>query len=186
MNIQIINYGLLIVYWMIHLIKMISNFSNNSKYNLIPSGNNKQVYIECTMKVTYLLVTIYQIFIFYTQEVTFVARDWLWLFLASLSIVGFIVCMIEMKTNWHAGIKESTGDCLVTTGVYKYSRNPAFVCLYLLYLSIALLQKDLLLFGLTGCLIIMIHQQVLQEEIFLTKTFKEEYSFYCQKTRRYL
>lgn len=186
MNIQTISYGLLIVYWMIHLIKMISNFSNKSKYNLIPLGKNKQVYIEAAMKLTYLVVTIYQLFIFYIHDVPFIMIDWIWLVLASVSIGCFALCMIEMNTNWHAGIKESKADSLVTTGIYKYSRNPAFVSLYLLYLSIALLQKDILLFGVTVCLIFMIHQQILQEEIFLNKNFKEEYSFYCQKTRRYL
>lgn len=186
MNISFICYGLLIIYWMLHLIKMISNFSNKSKYNIIPSGRSKQVCIELTMKLVYLVTTIYQLLIFYYNKVTFITIDYLWLGLGIFGIIGFALCMIQMKSNWHAGIKENKSDQLVTTGIYKYCRNPAFVSLYILYIALALLQNNIGLYVLTTLLIMMIHLQVLQEEIFLKKMFKEQYILYCLKTPRYL
>ena len=39
----------------------------------------------------------------------------------------FLVSVICMKDNWRAGIPDKDRTELVTTGIYRYSRNPAFL-----------------------------------------------------------
>ena len=49
---------------------------------------------------------------------------------------------ISVKTmgiNWRAGVNEQQRTELVTTGIYRFSRNPAFVAFDLLYLGFALI-----------------------------------------------
>lgn len=38
----------------------------------------------------------------------------------------FLVSVLCMKDSWRAGIPDKDRTKLVTTGIYRYSRNPAF------------------------------------------------------------
>lgn len=178
-------YGLLIVYWMLHLIKMISNYHNETTYNIIPQGKSKQVYIEWMLKIGLGVLTIYQFFILITTTIPFTNTDSIWMVLGAIGNLGFAISMITMKSNWHASIKENKNDQLVTNGIYRYSRNPAFVSLDLLYIAIAMLIHTFGLYVLTAVVIWFIHLQIMQEEVFLKKMFGDSYIEYCKKTRRY-
>ena len=76
---------------------------------------------------------------------------------------------------------------LVTTGAYKYSRNPMFVGAAMIWLGQAFLNGSLLnyLFFITGCLLNHYHV-VFEEEKYLKKTFGEKYTNYMKKTARYI
>ncbi len=53
-----------------------------------------------------------------------------------------------MKDSWRAGIPDSDKTELVTTGIYKYSRNPAFLGFDLQYMGVLLY----VLQSVNGCL----------------------------------
>ncbi|MCI2055755.1 MAG: isoprenylcysteine carboxylmethyltransferase family protein [Oscillibacter sp.] len=108
---------------------------------------------------------------------------------AVLGIAGdtvFAVSVYTMRDSWRAGIPAEDRTQLVTTGIYCFSRNPAFLGFDLTYLSILVLCFHPVLLLFTMLAIVSLHLQILQEEIFLTGVFDDSYRIYCRKTGRYL
>ena len=66
-------------------------------------------------------------------------------------------------------------DELVTTGIYRFSRNPAFLGFDLMYIGVLLLYGNLLTLSFSLFAMMMLHLQILQEERFLASTFGEPY-----------
>ena len=76
---------------------------------------------------------------------------------------------------------------LVISGVFKYSRNPMYLGMVFILLSIALQ------FNLIGGIILTLlfaifitRFQIIPEEVVMEKLFKEEFDSYKKKTRRWL
>ena len=90
-----------------------------------------------------------------------------------------------MKTSWRVGIPQEK-TTLITDGIYRISRNPAFVGFDLLYVSLCLLLPNLPLILSSLWAAGMLHLQILQEERHLTRVFGEAYKTYCKHTRRYI
>lgn len=106
--------------------------------------------------------------------------------IAGVGDVFFLISVIRMKDSWRAGIPEKDETKLVTGGIYKFSRNPAFVGFDLMYIGVLLMFFNIgtLLFSLFS--IIMLHLQILQEEKYMANTFGDEYLNYKKKVFRYL
>lgn len=98
----------------------------------------------------------------------------------------FIAAFRTLKDSWRAGIDENQKTELVTDGVYRVSRNPAFLGFDLLYLGSALALGNAVLFAAAGAVIVMIHLQILEEEKHLEKMFGAPYLTYQKEVRRYL
>lgn len=96
----------------------------------------------------------------------------------------FALATITMKTSWRVGIPQEKTS-LVTGGIYRFSRNPAFAGFDLLYLSLCLLLPNAPLFLVSLWAAVMLHLQILQEERHLQDVFGEAYKTYCRRTRRY-
>ena len=76
---------------------------------------------------------------------------------------------------------------LVISGVFKYSRNPMYLGMVFILLSIAL--KFNLIGGIILTLLFVIfitRFQIIPEEVVMEKLFKEEFDSYKKKTRRWL
>lgn len=98
----------------------------------------------------------------------------------------FLISVLCMRDSWRAGIPDKDKTKLVTTGIYRYSRNPAFLGFDLQYIGVLLMYGNLLTAGFTVFAIVMLHLQILQEEKYLTRTFGTAYTDYCRSVRRYL
>lgn len=107
------------------------------------------------------------------------------LFLAACGVLFFILAIVHMQNNWRAGVDETQKTQIVTTGIYKYSRNPAFVGFDLLYIGTALAIPNLVLFVLAVLGVALLHQQILEEEKYLPKAFGEDYLQYKKAAPRY-
>jgi protein-S-isoprenylcysteine O-methyltransferase Ste14 len=106
--------------------------------------------------------------------------------------IGFIFAMpaflafIRAKTTVNP-INIEAASTLVTTGVYRYSRNPMYVgltCLLLAwwaYLSIAWL-----FIGPVVFIIVINYLQIIPEERVLLLKFGREYEYYQSQVRRWL
>ncbi len=107
--------------------------------------------------------------------------------LCAAGITVFVLAVLEMRDSWRAGVPEGEDTDLVTTGVYAFSRNPAFLGFDLLYIGILLLFFNLPLLLLTLLAILLFHLQIVNvEEEFLLKTFGSDYLQYRKQVRRYL
>ena len=98
----------------------------------------------------------------------------------------FLISVLCMKDSWRAGIPDRDRTELVTDGIYRYSRNPAFLGFDLQYIGVLLMFCNLLTGMFTVFAIVMLHLQILQEEHYLTAAFGAEYLDYRHQVLRYL
>ncbi|RAV02349.1 isoprenylcysteine carboxyl methyltransferase [Paenibacillus sp. YN15] len=107
-------------------------------------------------------------------------------FLMVIGVAFFIAALATMKDNWRAGVEENQQTVMVIQGVYRISRNPAFVGFDLLYLGSALAMPNVVIFLAAICCILILHLQILQEEKLLPGLFGSAYLDYKKHTPRYL
>ena len=98
----------------------------------------------------------------------------------------FLLSVLYMKDSWRAGIPDKDKTELVTTGIYRYSRNPAFLGFDFMYIGVLLMYGNLLTLGFSAFAMVMLHLQILQEERYLENTFGSAYTAYKQQVFRYL
>jgi len=98
----------------------------------------------------------------------------------------FLLALLSFGKSWRIGIDENNSNELITTGMFKYSRNPIFLFMDLYFTGIMLIYPNIVFFVVTVCVIIGIHLQIIREEKFLLSKFGAEYIKYKKQTRRYL
>ena len=98
----------------------------------------------------------------------------------------FLPSVLCMKDSWRAGIPDKDKTKLVTAGIYRYSRNPAFLGFDFMYVGVLLMYGNLLTLGFSAFAMVMLHLQILQEERYLENTFGADYIAYKQQGFRYL
>lgn len=107
--------------------------------------------------------------------------------LAVLGAAVFIAAVHTMGDSWRAGVSEHEQTALVTTGIYRFSRNPAFLGFDLLHLGTLLMFFNGPLCALTALAILMYHLQIVNvEEDHMIVAFGDEYLQYRKTVRRYL
>lgn len=105
---------------------------------------------------------------------------------AVLGVVAFAASVRTMGDSWRAGVSPEEKTEFVTGGVYRFSRNPAFLGFDLLYLGIALMFASWPLWLVTAFAAAMLHAQIVcVEEPFLAQTFGGAYRDYCRHVCRY-
>ena len=108
----------------------------------------------------------------------------------ALTVLGdlvFLTAVVTMGNSWRAGVNRAEKTELVTGGIYRISRNPAFLGFYLVYTGILLMFFSWWLLAATLLTILLFHLQVvLVEEPFLPEAFGEDYVQYRRHVRRYL
>jgi protein-S-isoprenylcysteine O-methyltransferase Ste14 len=76
---------------------------------------------------------------------------------------------------------------LVTEGPFRYSRNPIYVALTLLYLGVAFLVNALWILLLAMPALVVLHYGVIaREEAYLARKFGTAYHQYTAQVRRWL
>lgn len=108
------------------------------------------------------------------------------LFLITIGVIFFIIAAITMKNSWRVGIDKSTKSKLITEGIYKYSRNPAFVGFYFMFLGLFLVYTDVITCISMLINIYALNRLVIEEEKHLEEMFGKEYIDYKKKAPRYL
>lgn len=86
--------------------------------------------------------------------------------------------MLTMKGSWRAGIPEKKETTLVTEGIYRISRNPAFLGFDLMYVGILVAFPNAWHALATALTILLFHKQILGEEHFLEEAFGDDYLKY--------
>lgn len=111
--------------------------------------------------------------------------SYLGLLIITLGLVFFILSMSYMKESWRVGIDKSTKTKLVTLGIYRYSRNPAFVGFNLMFLGLFLTFPNMITLVIFLINSLATHTLILQEEKHLEEVFQREYLDYKDRTPRY-
>lgn len=152
-------------------------------------GKGKQgisLYIENAMGIATSCVVI--------AEIISIALDWTTspagvriagLVISALGVALFITAMLTMRDSWRAGVSKDKTE-LVTTGIFRISRNPAFLGFDLMYLGVLMVFFNwvLLLFSIFA--IFMLHMQIVNnEEDAMLLAFGDEYLDYKKRVNRY-
>lgn len=107
------------------------------------------------------------------------------LILVILGDISFILSVYYMKTSWRVGIDESSNETLITKGIYKFSRNPAFLGFDLTYIGMCFIFSNPIIILFTIILIWLFDNQIIMEEEYLERKYKEQYVEYKKHTKRY-
>jgi protein-S-isoprenylcysteine O-methyltransferase Ste14 len=177
----------MIIFYTFYIGKLLILNSNSIKTNQAGVGNkNKRIIIvERIMSVATIMTIIAQVcsIIFVNNYIIPILRI-VGIILGFISIIFFALATITMKDSWRVGIPEEK-TTLIINGIYKWSRNPAFVGFDLLYLSILLIFWNIPLLIISIWAAVMLHLQILQEEGYMYKMFGKEYENYKKHTLRY-
>jgi protein-S-isoprenylcysteine O-methyltransferase Ste14 len=193
MIIQTIILALLCSFYIAYLLKAIALKRQGVSVDLLGKGDKpkKAARIEMILKaITWSGALI--------KFASAIYPKWMWSFavplpiqiagivLATIGVAFFIVAAITMRNNWRAGFDKNQNTLLVSDGIYKFCRNPAFVGFDFLYLGCALCFPNVAMIAIAVIAVVAFHIQILGEEKFLMEIFGQEYADYQNKARRYL
>ena len=190
--VKMIGWILYFSFYITFYIKMFVQRSHGIKTIQIGSGDKPQktIIIEISLVITLLITASTQFLtIMFGEEIPIIIQhDSVRYFGAILSAAGIIVLVVAMVTlgdSWRGGIDYKQKTALITTGIYKYSRNPGFVGFDLFFIGMALLFSSLFNLIFSCMLLCILHLQILEEEKFLSSAFGKDYLDYQGKTSRY-
>ena len=187
MNYRIISLIIMAIYYSFYIAKLLILNKKSIKTNQAGIGkkNKKVIIVERIMSiatVSTIVIEVYSI-LFTTPNILDGVRI-IGIVFGILAIIFFALATITMKDSWRVGIPEEKTS-LISTGIYKWSRNPAFVGFDLLYISICLIYFNLPLLLISIFAGTMLHLQILQEEKHMQNMFGKEYEEYKKHTLRY-
>ena len=108
------------------------------------------------------------------------------LIVALIIILISISKFIKIKTTI-SPLKPNKTSILVDSGIYKYTRNPMYLGLFLILFSLFLYLKNFLSFLVLPLFVIYITKnQILPEEKVLENLFGDQYKKYKNKVRRWI
>ena len=109
------------------------------------------------------------------------------IFLIGLIIlINPIVRFIKSKTTIDP-IKFKKVNKLITSGIYKFSRNPMYLGLLMIVISTSIFYLNIFSVATPILFYFWINRfQIKREEIFLTEKFGKEYLLYKTKTRKWI
>ena len=103
-----------------------------------------------------------------------------------LILINPIFKFMKSKTTIDP-IKFKKVNKLITSGIYKYSRNPMYLGLLMLVISTSIFYLNVFSITTPFFFYYWINRfQIRKEEIFLTEKFGKEYLLYKTKTRRWI
>lgn len=182
--------GLLIIaaFYSVYFLKMILQKRKGIKTNQMAKGEKSKrvIAIERILSLsTVLIVLIELLTIILNWTLSINSIKIIGVIISSLGIIVFTAAVYTMKDSWRAGINTSEKTELVSNGIYKLSRNPAFLGFDLVYIGLLMIFFNWLLFGVTLFVIIMLHIQIVEEEKHLSLEYGNEYNDYRKRVRRY-
>jgi len=108
------------------------------------------------------------------------------LLVGSLILINPVFKFIKSKTTVNP-VKFKKVNKLVTSGIYKYSRNPMYLGMILIIISTSIFYLNYYSVITPFIFYFWINRfQIKREEIFLKEKFGKEYLSYMSKTRRWI
>ena len=105
--------------------------------------------------------------------------------LITVGLIIFLLAYVSFGDSWRVGFDVKSPGALVTTGVFRYSRNPIYLFLDLWFLGTFLINGRLVFLIFAVLTAVVVHWQIFQEEAFLLRLYGKPYEDYCARTRRY-
>ena len=149
----------MIAFYGIYFLKLFNQRKRGIQTNQLGKGKRGFLkFIEVALRdVTYLVPLIEAISILRNTYLDFV---WLRITGITLGVLGvtiFAVTVFTMRDSWRAGVSKDENTVLVTSGIYAFSRNPAFLGFDLIYIEILALFFNASLLIVTLLVIVLLH-----------------------------
>lgn len=96
-------------------------------------------------------------------------------------VIGYVIVIVSLVNFLRTPV-----DRMVTQGLYRFSRNPQWLGLVLVFMGASLAVASWLHLGLLLILVVTYHFQILTEEEACKDFYGEEYQAYINRVPRYL
>ena len=107
--------------------------------------------------------------------------------LAAAYLAIFLGALSAFRRAHTTLIPNKPATAFVTNGPYRWTRNPMYVGLALLYLAVALWMNNWWAALMLAAVVLVIQRAVIaREERYLTSAFPGVYAEYCARTRRWI
>jgi len=114
-------------------------------------------------------------------------RDTLALVFALGWLVLFAPALTAFLRKHTTIIPNRPAAALVTSGIYRFTRNPMYVSLALLYLAVTLVLDSWWPIVVLPLVIVAVDRLIIRrEERYLARAFPTEYPAYCERVRRWV
>ena len=154
----------------------------------ITFGSKKKLKIPPPILVIVLITSIY----FSSDKLDLISIPYRTLFsivilsIGILVIINPVVKLIKSKTTVNP-VEFKNVEKLVTSGIYKYSRNPMYLGMIMIIISTAVYYLNFYSLLTPFIFYFWINRfQIKREEVFLEEKFGQEYLSYKTKTRRWI
>lgn len=115
-----------------------------------------------------------------------------WLWVAGTALLAVLIAGVAIRTFARAEttvnpLEPEAADKLVTSGIFRYSRNPMYVGLTMVLVAFALFLHNIVSFALIALFPAFITRfQIIPEERALAAKFGADYETYRRSVRRWL
>jgi len=125
----------------------------------------------------------------WSPSIVFLGQNLISLFLMMLGFLVLLIAIsafIKLKTTINP-LKPEAATSLITTGIFKLSRNPMYLGMLLLIISLWIKTGAVLGFILVaGFIAYLNYFQIFPEEQAMKRLLSDKYKTYCQQVRRWL
>jgi protein-S-isoprenylcysteine O-methyltransferase Ste14 len=114
--------------------------------------------------------------------------QWIGAVLVVFAVVVYPVALAAMGDSWRMGIERQSSNTtatFITHGPFRFSRNPIYAVVDLLFAGTFLIHGQSVFLILTVAFALLLHLQILREERFLATRYGEPYEAYRQRVGRY-
>ena len=178
----------LVLFYTVYFVKMLIQHKHGIKTRQIGRRKEKDIHmVELLMSIATLAALAAQLIsIAFGWSCMPSGARFTGFLIGMLGDIIFLISVVCMKDSWRAGIPDKDKTELVTNGIYKFSRNPAFLGFDFMYAGVLLMYFNPLTAVFSLFAAVTLHLQILQEEKYLTSVFGSSYTAYKSRVFRYL
>jgi protein-S-isoprenylcysteine O-methyltransferase Ste14 len=114
------------------------------------------------------------------------AAGWFGCAVAFAGLAIMVRAQLDMGASWRVGFDEAARPGLVTRGLYRCSRNPIYLGLFIGLFGMLLVVPTWLSLALLVGAVLGVGRQVREEEVFLTRAYGGEYRAYAARVGRFV
>lgn len=143
--------------------------------SMILAGWSSGLFLLCILKILPLPL-VFQSDIFAILGIVFIL----------FGVIIGMVSSLSLKDSWRIWIPTHETTELITSGMYRFSRNPYFSSFAIVLIGMCLYITSLYIILPNLAIIIVFHILILREEKYLEQKHKDTYQKYKRKVWRYL
>ncbi len=102
------------------------------------------------------------------------------------SLIWVLIAQANMGRSWRIGIDHARPTDLISTGLFRFSRNPIFLGMIALLLGLVLVRPDAITLAVLVAGFVSISVQIRFEEAHLSALHGDRYTQFCHKVRRWI